>query len=180
MAAERAPSGTGDQPVLSFLTSHWLSIAGASLVTIAGCSWLLLLPMHVGGRANNPYLGILIFFVVPAVFFAGLALIPVGAFLARRRIEAGLAAAPDRRITLRRLALFFGVMTVVNVIIGSQVSYRAVEQMETDHFCGQTCHIMKPQFIANQRSAHRSVGCVQCHVVLGAAGFVEAKMNGTR
>jgi len=34
--------------------------------------------------------------------------------------------------------------------------------------------------MANQRSAHRSVGCVQCHVIPGAAGFVEAKMNGTR
>src|SRR4051812_33048000 len=131
-----------DKPVLSFLTSHWLSMAGASLVTIAGCSWLLLLPMHAGGRINNPYLGILIFFVIPAVFFAGLALIPVGALLARRRIASGLAQALDRRATLKRLTLFFGVMTVVNVIIGSQVSYRAVAQMETVQFCGQSCHVM--------------------------------------
>ena len=166
--------------VLRILTGHWLSVLGASLVTIAGCSWLLLLTLHTAGAASNPYLGILIFFVVPAVFFAGLVLIPVGAWLARRRIAAGLARAPDRRIVLRRVAIFFGVMTVVNVVIGSQVSYRAVAQMESVQFCGQSCHVMKPQFVANQRGQHRNVQCVECHVVPGAAGFAEAKMNGTR
>ena len=74
--------------VLQILTGHWLSILGASLVTIAGCSWLLLLTLHSAGAAANPYLGILIFFAVPVVFFAGLALIPMGAWLARRRIAA--------------------------------------------------------------------------------------------
>ncbi len=170
----------GERPVLAFLTSHWLSMAGASLVTIAGCSWLLLLPMHIGGVANNPYLGILIFLIIPAMFFAGLAMIPVGVLLARRRIRAGLATLPDRHTTFRRIAVFFGVMTVVNVIIGSQISYRAVAQMESDQFCGQTCHIMKPQNVANQRSPHRSVRCVECHVLPGATGFVQAKINGTR
>ncbi len=170
----------GRRPVLAVLTSHWLSILGASLVTIAGCSWLFLLPMHIAGQAQDPYAGILIFVVIPLIFFIGLALIPIGAYLARRRIRAGLATAPDRRMTLRRLALFFGVMTVVNVIIGSQVSYRAVGHMETVQFCGQSCHVMKPQFVAYQRSPHRNVKCVDCHVVPGAAGFVQAKMNGTR
>jgi nitrate/TMAO reductase-like tetraheme cytochrome c subunit len=180
MADKTTGSGMGDKPVLAFLTSHWLSMLGASLVTIAGCSWLLLMPVHIGGTVKNPYLGILIFFVIPAVFFAGLALIPVGAFLARRRIQSGLAEAPDRRTTLRRLALFFGVMTVVNVIIGSQVSYKAVAQMESDQFCGQSCHVMKPQFVSNQRGVHRNVGCVECHVLPGATGFVAAKINGSK
>jgi hypothetical protein len=178
--ADRVTGIGAGQPVLGFLTSHWLSLVGSSLVPIAGCSWLFLLPLHTGGGASNPYVGILIFFAVPAVFFAGLALIPLGAYLARRRIERGLAAAPDRRTALRRLTLFFAVMTVVNVVIGSQVSYRAVARMETVQFCGQSCHVMKPQFTAHQRSPHRNVTCVDCHVVPGAAGFVQAKMNGTR
>lgn len=180
MADNPASSGKNDQPILAFLTCHWLSMLGAALVTIAGCSWLLLLPMHIGGSVKNPYLGILIFFAIPAIFFVGLALIPVGAFLARRRITAGLATAPDRRTTLRRLALFFGVMTVVNIVIGSQVSYRAVAQMESDQFCGQSCHVMKPQFVANQRGPHRNVGCVDCHVLPGASGFIAAKINGSK
>jgi nitrate/TMAO reductase-like tetraheme cytochrome c subunit len=168
------------RPVVSVLTSHWVSMLGAGLVTIAGCTWLFLLPVHAAGKASNPYLGILFFFAVPAVFFAGLGLIPIGAWLARRRIQAGLAEMQDRRTTLRRLAFFFVTMTVVNVVIGSQVTYRAVNQMESNQFCGQTCHVMKPQFISNQRSVHRNVGCVECHVVPGAAGFMAAKMNGTK
>jgi hypothetical protein len=180
MADQIPEKGRGRQSALSFVTSHWLSILGAALVTIAACSWLLLLTLHMGGRAANPYLGLLIFMAIPVVFFTGLALIPVGAYLARRRIAAGLAAAPDRRVVLRRLAIFFGVMTVVNVIIGSQVSYRAVTHMESNQFCGQSCHVMEPQFVAYGRSPHRNVACVECHVVPGAAGFLAAKMNGTQ
>jgi hypothetical protein len=168
------------RPVFSFLTSHWLSVLGSTLVTIAGCSWLFILALHAGGNTANPYLGILIFFAIPAVFFAGLILIPIGSWLARRRIQAGLAIAQSRRVTLRRLALFFLTMTVVNIVIASQVTYRAVARMETDQFCGQSCHVMKPQFTANKRTAHRNVGCVECHIVPGAAGFIAAKMNGTR
>ncbi len=168
------------RPVLSFLTSHWVSVLGSSLVTVAGCSWLFIIALHAGGAAANPYLGILLFLAIPVVFFTGLILIPIGSWLGRRRIRAGLAQVESRPVALRRLAIFFGAMTVANIIIASQVTYRAVAHMETDQFCGQTCHVMKPQFTANQRSAHRNVGCVECHVVPGAAGFVEAKMNGTR
>ena len=128
----------------------------------------------------NPYLGILMFLIVPAIFFAGLILIPIGAWFARRRIQAGRAQVQSRRVALRRLALFFVTMTVVNVVVASQVTYRAINHMESDQFCGQSCHVMKPQFTAHRRTAHRSVGCVECHIVPGAAGFVQAKMNGTR
>ena len=169
-----------DHPVLRILTGHWLSVLGSSLVTIAGCSWLLLLMLRPDAAAADPYVGILIFFAIPVVFFAGLALIPLGVWLARRRIAAGLSRAPERRVVFRRVAIFFGVMTVVNVVIASQVSYRAIAHMESPQFCGQSCHVMKPQFVANQRGVHRNVHCVECHVVPGAAGFVEAKMNGTR
>jgi len=29
------------------------------------------------------------------------------------------------------------------------VLYRAVEHMNTNQFCGQTCHVMKPEFTAH-------------------------------
>ncbi len=62
---------TADHPVLRILTGHWLSVLGASLVTIAGCSWLLLLMLRHDGATADPYRGILIFFAVPVPFFAG-------------------------------------------------------------------------------------------------------------
>jgi nitrate/TMAO reductase-like tetraheme cytochrome c subunit len=169
-----------NRPILAFLTSHWLGVFGSALVTIAGCSWLFVLAFNADGRTANPYVGILLFFAIPAVFFAGLILIPIGAWLARRRIQTGLAQAQSRAVALRRLALFFVTMTVVNIVIASQVTYRAVSHMETDQFCGQSCHVMKPQFTANRRTVHRNIGCVECHIVPGAAGFTAAKMNGTR
>jgi hypothetical protein len=168
------------RPVFWFLTSHWLSIAGSTLATVAGCSWILVIAQHADGRVSNPYLGILLAFAIPAVFFAGLALIPIGTWMARRNIQAGLSAPQTRRVALRRLAYFFAAMTLVNVVIASQVTYRAVAHMESDQFCGQSCHVMKPQFVANQRTVHRNVGCVDCHIVPGAAGYVKAKMNGSK
>jgi hypothetical protein len=80
---------------------------------------------------------------------------------------------------LRRIALFLGLMTLVNLVIGSQVSYRAVVHMESNQFCGQSCHVMNPQFIAAGRSQHPNMDCVACHVVPGAVGFLAAKANGT-
>jgi nitrate/TMAO reductase-like tetraheme cytochrome c subunit len=168
------------RPVLELLTSHWVSLLGAALVTIAGASWILVLPLHVRGHVDNPYIGLLAFIFIPVVFFAGLALIPLGLFLAKRRVVAGIATAPDRRTTLRRLAAFFVVMTLVNILIASQVTYRAIEHMETVQFCGQSCHVMKPEFTAHQNVSHQQVACVGCHVEPGATGWVKSKMAGTR
>ena len=84
-----------DRPLIDILTGHWVSMAGTALVTLAGFSWLFLLPLHLSGRASNPYIGLLAFVALPMIFFSGLLLIPVGAALGRRRVAQGIAAAPD-------------------------------------------------------------------------------------
>src|SRR5881397_2958922 len=76
-----------DRPILVLLTSHWISMLGVALVTLAG-------------------------FIL---FFLGLALIPVGVMLAKRKVAAHLASIPDRPAAWRRAGLFFGIMTLVNV-----------------------------------------------------------------
>jgi hypothetical protein len=129
---------------------------------------------------ENPYIGLLVFIAIPIVFFLGLVLIPIGVWMGKRRIAAGLAELPDRQAVWRRVTIFFGVMTVANILIGSQVSYRAVQHMETVQFCGQTCHVMQPEFTAHQLPPHQSVACVECHVTPGASGWVRSKMAGTR
>jgi nitrate/TMAO reductase-like tetraheme cytochrome c subunit len=70
--------------------------------------------------------------------------------------------------------------TVLNLVIGSHLLYQGMEHMETENFCGQTCHIMKPQFTAYQESPHSRVRCVECHVSPGAKGWIESKTAGTR
>ena len=168
------------RPVLDILTGHWLSMTGTALATLAGFSWLFLLPMHVSGHANDPYIGLLAFVALPLLFFTGLILIPIGAVLGRRRVEQRLAVAVDRSAVRRRALIFFVVMTAANLVIASQLSYRAVTHMESVQFCGQTCHVMKPEFTAHMRPSHAAVDCVECHVKPGATGFVQAKMAGTR
>src|SRR6185369_14261965 len=85
-----------------------------------------------------------------------------------------------RKLAMRRAGIFFAVMTVANIIIASQVSYRAVAHMETVQFCGQTCHVMKPEFMAHTQPSHQAVECSTCHIGPGAAGWVHAKMGGMR
>jgi len=168
------------RPILMLLTSHWVSLLGAALVTTAGFSWLFALPTQLRGHTSNPYIGIVVFLIIPILFVVGLLLIALGVFLARRRIEAGLLEAPHRDVYLRKLAIFFAAATAVNIVIGTQGTYRAIEHMETAQFCGQSCHVMKPEFTAHQNSPHANVLCVDCHVAPGATGWVASKMAGTR
>jgi len=169
------------RPLWFLLTSHWLSLIGVSLVTTAGISWLFVLPQQIRGQVDNPYVGIIVYLILPIVFFIGLALIPIGAFVSKRRIHSGLAAATfDRRTALHRLIWFFGATTVFNILIGTQVTYRAVKHMETPQFCGATCHAMSPEFAAYQNSPHSRVECVECHVAPGAAGWISSKTSGIR
>src|SRR5260370_37864991 len=153
---------------------------GVTLVTLAGCAWLFARPAHMRGRVENPYIGLLVFVAIPIVFFLGLLLIPIGVWMGKRRIAAGLAQLPDRQAVWRRVTIFFGVMTAANILIGSQVSYRAVQHMETVQFCGQSCHVMQPEFTAHQLPPHQSVACVEHHVTPGASGWARSKTAGTR
>jgi len=168
------------RPILVLLTSSWISMLGAALVTLAGFSWLFVLPLNVSGHVSNPYIGLLVFIAIPIVFFAGLALIPIGIALAKRKVTEELNAVENRRTAWRRAGIFFAVMTVANVVIASQLSYRAVQHMDTVQFCGATCHVMKPEFTAHAAvPPHQAVACAECHIAPGATGWLHAKMAGT-
>jgi nitrate/TMAO reductase-like tetraheme cytochrome c subunit len=168
------------KPAWYLLTLHWLSLVGAALVTTAGISWLFVLPMQIRGHTSNPYVGIVVFLILPAVFFAGLALIPIGMYLRKRRVRMALESGFDRQAALRRLAWFLVVTTLLNVIIGTQFTYRAVTYMGTPQFCGQACHSMSLEFAAYLNSPHARVECVECHVAPGAAGWLASKTAGIR
>ena len=161
------------------MTQHWLSLVGTALVATALISWLFVLPLQIRGHASNPYAGIIVFLILPIVFFLGLALVPIGVYLSKHRIREGLTQPEfDRKAALRRVAGFFIVVTIVNILIGTQLTYRAVTYMETPQFCGASCHTMKPEMAAYQNSPHSRVECVDCHVAPGAVGWVNSKTNG--
>ena len=172
---------TSRRPAWFLLTQHWLSLLGLALLATALISWLFVLPQQIRGHVDNPYVGIVVFLILPAVFFTGLLLIPAGVYLSKRKIRRGLDEGTfDRKIALQRIAWFFGVTTLLNILVGTQVTYRAVEHMETPQFCGGTCHTMNPELAAYQNSPHSRVECVECHVAPGAAGWINSKTSGIR
>ena len=166
------------------LSNNWISLAGVVIVTTATIFWLFLLPITLRGEVENPYLGILAFLTIPGPFFLGLALIPLGIWRKKKRegragILPQVGALSWENPELRKLAYFIGVTTVVNIVIASQLSYGAVNYMDSVTFCGQTCHtVMQPEFTAYQNSPHSRVECVKCHIGPGAGWFVKSKMSG--
>jgi len=131
-------------PIPVLVACHWLSLLGVALVTTAGFSWLFVLPIQLRGHTNNPYIGIVVFIFIPFVFILGLALIALGVVLARKRIqpvEQGVLAGADRRTILCRIAISFAATTAINIVVGTQRTYRAVEHMETVQFRGPSCHV---------------------------------------
>jgi hypothetical protein len=168
-----------------YMSQNWISRVGVILVTTAAVLWLFLLPTSLRGEVQHPYIGILAFLILPGIFFAGLALIPLGMWLhIRVERKAGRYPLTYNPLTLqtpelRRLAWFVGVTTILNMAIGSQFSYRAVTYMDSVTFCGKTCHtVMQPEFAAYQGSPHSRVECVACHIGPGASWFVQSKLSG--
>ena len=136
---------------------------------------------EVAGHADNPYKGAVLYLILPFILFSGLALAALGVLLARRRIRQRLrTAVVDRKTALQRLVMFLVVTIGVNLLIGTQLTYRAVVYMDTPQFCGATCHVMRPEYVGHQDSNHASVACAECHIAPGAGGWIDAKMNGTR
>jgi hypothetical protein len=171
---------------LVHLTNNWISLTGVVVVTTAAVFWLFLLPSTLEGLAHHPYIGILSYLVVPAFFFLGLALIPLGIYRKERRERRAHLYPADfpplnfRNREFRKLLSFFGVTTVINIVIASQLAYGAVTYMDSVTFCGETCHtIMQPEYTAYQNSPHSRVECVGCHIGPGASWFVRSKLSGT-
>jgi hypothetical protein len=181
------PNGFGGRWLspLIYLSSNWISLAGVVVVTTASIFWLFLLPTTIRGTASSPYIGILAFLALPAPFFMGLLFIPLGMWWKRKRTGYQGIYPPEfpqlswRNPELRKLTYFVGATTVFNLVIASQVTYGAVNYMDSVTFCGQTCHnVMQPEFTAYQNSPHSRVECVKCHIGPGASWFVRSKMSG--
>ncbi len=158
------------------------------LTTISAVLFLVVFLADLFGWHSNPYVGIVFFLILPGVFLFGLALIPLGAWVERRRRARGRAPSEVHwpRADLndpvqRRAAVIIFTMTIANVVVVSLAAYRGVEYMDSTQFCGQVCHsVMKPEFTAYQDGPHSRVTCVQCHIGPGASWFAKSKISGVR
>ena len=160
--------------VLAAALRNRLSGIGVALTTASALLFLFLVALELLGFLTNPYVGIIIFVLVPALFVLGLLLIPVGLWRDRRR-RRGEALPPTwpqvnlKDPATRRMVTFIAFATLVNLGIISMASYGAVEYTESKSFCGQVCHdVMGPEFVAHQSGLHARIDCVACHVGPGA------------
>src|SRR5271157_3615655 len=85
-----------------FFGNNPISLAGGAITTAAGVTIIAYWLVELFGRPNdNPYLGIIFFLLLPSLFIAGLALIPVGVWTRRNKLQkAGLIPAEFPRIDL--------------------------------------------------------------------------------
>ena len=134
-----------------------ISVAGMVLTTISAVLFLVVFLADVLGLHTSPYIGIVFFLLLPGLFIFGLLLIPLGAWVERRRRAAGRPASAVRwpqidlnDSTQRTAAIIVFALTMANVVIVSLGAYRGVEYMDSVQFCGQACHTpMEPEFVAH-------------------------------
>ncbi len=170
-----------------FFGNNPISLAGGAVTTASGVTMIGYWLVELFGRPNdNPYLGIIFFLLLPALFIAGLILIPVGLFLRRGKLQkAGQIPAEFPKIDLNDRIFRHGldivlVATIVNLLVVAMASYRGSAYMDSPQFCGQSCHVMHPEYTAYKIAAHSHVDCVECHIGEGAEAYFSAKVNGTK
>jgi hypothetical protein len=177
------------QSFISLVTRHWISMIGSVIALATAILMILLFGMELSGFKGGPYLGILTYLILPAVFVFGLALIPVGV-IRKRRSDADAAAhheKPPRLAVIdlnnprtRGAVLASVAVGILSVVIIGSATYKGVEVMESVAFCGTVCHtVMQPEYTAFQRSPHAKLRCADCHIGAGADWFVKSKLSGS-
>ena len=170
-----------------FFGNNPISLAGGAITSASGVTMLGYWLVELFGRPNdNPYLGLIFFLLLPALFVMGLLLIPVGVWARRKKLQkAGQIPAAFPKVDFNDRIFRHGVdivlaATIINFLVVAMASYRGAAYMDSPQFCGQSCHVMHPEYAAYKISAHSHVECVACHIGSGAESYVAAKVNGTK
>lgn len=171
-------------------TSNRTGLAG---LYVAACALVLMLCFLIfdwmaGG--TSPYLGAVTFLLLPALIAAGCALVLLGGWLERRRLQReGLSPSWRDSIPWKGLAPGVPARHATRALVGlvlalpllGLMTYEGYHFTESNEFCGVLCHgVMHPEYTAYQASPHARVDCVACHIGEGADWFVKAKISGIR
>lgn len=170
------------------LFHNYISFAGAAIAAASLVSIVLLFMIELTASADQPYLGILIYVLLPGVMIFGFFVVLLGMtwerWRRRKMSPEEIAAYPILDLNgprRRRAFLVFIFCSFIFLFASAFGSYRAYEFSESVTFCGEVCHtVMKPEFVAYNASSHASVRCVECHVGGGAEWYVRSKFSGVR
>jgi hypothetical protein len=174
---------------LASLTRSPWGLFGTILAATSGFLIVTLLVYEWLGEAGHPYLGIITYLVLPIFFLVGLVFILIGI---RRQTKKRLAREASGEIVpefpiidlnddrTRTWLLTAGGFGAAAAVLLATTTMKGVEYIDSNQFCGTTCHVMEPEWTVYQRSPHARVHCVDCHIGEGAANFVQAKLSGAR
>jgi hypothetical protein len=163
-----------------------VSLLGLAIVSVTTAFGVPMMVADMFSRHTHPYLGVLLYMVLPSLGSGGVMLILLGVLWERRRRRRwpGKEWSALPRIDLNlpaHQAMVAGALTAVmaGVVLVSVTGYRAYHFTDSVQFCGLVCHqVMKPEYVAYQHSPHARVACAQCHVGPGAGWFVRSKLSG--
>ena len=174
---------------LASLTRSPWGLFGTILSGTSGFLIVTLLVYEWVGEAGHPYLGIITYLILPFFFLLGVVFILIGI---RRQTKKRLAREASGEIVpefpiidlnddrTRTWLLTAGGFGAAAAVLLATTTMKGVEYIDSNQFCGTTCHSMEPEWTAYQRSPHARVHCVDCHIGEGAANFVQAKLSGAR
>ncbi len=156
------------------------------MAAISALVILFFLILSILSARINPYVGILIYIVLPAFLIFGLLFVPAGMFVEwRKRQRTGQITYekwPDINLNdprHRNAALIFLFGTILLTLMSAVGMYQAYHYTESVSFCGLVCHrVMKPEYTAYQDSPHARVRCVDCHIGPGAGWYAKSKLSG--
>ena len=161
------------------------TFTGTIVAIVAGMMMAFFLLFRAWSHEANPYVGILVYMVLPPVLFGGLLLIPIGMWHRKRAFDKRGEVVPQwphvdlSKPTHRNAFFVFVAGTMVFVLISVVGGYQAFHFTESVEFCGTTCHVvMKPEHTAYQNSPHARVACTECHVGSGADWYAKSKLSG--
>ena len=167
---------------------NFMSLVGMILAVVATGLIIVFLSIEAITGVENPYLGIFVYFIFPALLVVGLLMVPLGAFRIRqqrrRTVPEDIPPYPDIDLNdthKRKAFLFFVFGTVIFVIIIALAAMKGYHFTESPEFCGKLCHtVMTPEYTVWSNSPHAKVACVECHIGPGAKWYVKAKISGLK
>ena len=178
--------------LVGVVTCHPIAKLGGYMVTFGTISAISYTGATIFARTDNTYAGIIFLILVPASFFGGLVLIPIGIYLAfkkaclqdpslRNKSLGEILRTLSGEQDVRNRIIVFILFSIANVVLTLVIVMAGFEYMDSTSFCGLLCHkVMEPEYVVYQRSPHARVVCVDCHIGPGASWFVRSKISGMR
>lgn len=163
-----------------------LSLIGSVIAGFNVGLIIFLLIINLSSSSPSPYADLIILFILPLFVLIGVFFIVFGILRYRKRRKAGLPA--QRLIVLdfndgkqRTIVLLVSVGFIILSLIYAFAMYQGYQFVESDYFCGQTCHsVMGPEDTAHSVSYHENVQCSTCHVGSGTNYFILSKLRGVK